>query len=883
MVTILLLLAACRAVGPDRGDDIQQVVTVDPIDPSATEGGGRCADPIDADGDGWDARASGGADCDDADATVNPAEDDPEGGADSDCDGDPVEPVCAATRESCNGVDDDCDGLVDDPYVTAVPSTATVAAAGRLLPRDGVALVVGVQGANTGVDGEVDVYDVEGNEVVRILGTGQSATFGSQLATGRDLTGDGVVDLVIAAPYATVGGEPNSGRVWVIPGPLDATTTLADAVFVFEGGELDGQPGGQLAVAPDLTGDGLPELIIGYYRWSLVYSGAPAGTWHVGDATAAWEWNSGGGAWHWATTPDADGDGLPELAVGMDTYGSGAGVVARYDSTTLVGKLYFDDVSASVTGGGLPGIGARLTRVGDTLWTLAAGRLARIDLVAGTVADAGLVADALADGGDLDADGADDLLLADDDGLFLADGARYAAPLTLQTDRGLQPAIDADGDGVPDVVAFTSETALLLTGTAIHESPCNADGDLLSAAEGDCDDTRTDVLPVQGRETCDGLDNDCDGVVDGPSEIQWASRIVAATGIGDLDGDGSDELVLLDATGDATAVDGETMSSRFTVSGGTVTTLHPVGGAGDTDGNGHVELLLSGADESWLLPLGEPGTAESLARVHFRDGTSWRRHGDLGGAGDVNGDGLDDAWVVLKSPTNRMALSVWTTLEPGIPTVDEADTTLVAPETWDLMNVASGLPGQSADLDGDGLDDLLVGNPRSAYGDGRVMGFLSRPAGERPMDDVAELWLYGDPLEGMGNSVALGGDADGDGIVDAILGGVASARLLHGAACPLFLDAPWQVPAVQAALADVDDDGRAEAWLSDPNGTWNGVRGGVIRLGRPGEPAVDWRAGYAGDSLGALLVSVGDTDHEGGADLLYTTAGVAVRVGSRCP
>jgi len=880
---LLVLLLACRARGTSPLDD--GVPTVLPgTDTTTAAVVERCPDPTDADADGWDATSAGGQDCDDEDPAVNPDATDADGGVDADCDGDPTEPPCPGTAEVCNAVDDDCDGLVDDHYVVSATATNAVSALAQVLEDGAWGLVVGVQGPNASTDGELHVYDLDGRQVVRIVGAGQSPTFGAQIATGRDLTGDGVVDLVVSAPYATVDGEANSGRVWVFAGPLAPETLLTDAVAVFEGGELDGQPGAQLALAPDLTGDGQAELLIGYYRQVLLYSGTPPASARVADVTARVEINTGGGVWHFATTPDADGDGLDELALGMDSYAGGLGLVARYDSSGLAGHLYLDDAGATLTGGALVGIGTKLTRVEDTLYTLAEGTVATLDFPTNAVTARDWTADAIADGGDLDGDGRSDLLLADAEGLRLTDGRAWAEVLGLQTDRGLQPGLDVDGDGVPEVALVNGTLAAALDGSVLGTAPCNADGDALSAAEGDCDDTRTDVLPVRGRETCDGLDNDCDGVVDGPAEVEWPAFVEAASGLGDLDGDGTDELVVAGADGDLTALDGEALTSRFTVTGAWMSAVRPVAGAGDTDGDGFVELLVAGEDESWLLPLGESGRAVDLARVHFRDGTSWARQGDLGRIGDVDGDGGDDAWLAVRSPTGRLGVAVYTGLEPGVPTLDDAAAVLITPESWDLLVVASPTPGDSADLDGDGRDDLVVGNPRSAYGGGRVMGFLTVPQGERLMDDRAEVWLYGDPLEGMGNALAYGGDADGDGRADLLIGGVGASRLLHGrAGCPVFTDPAWPVPGAQVALADVDGDGLAEAWLGDASGVWNDVRGGVIRVARPGGEAEDWRAGASGEAVGTLLVGLGDTDGEGGEDLLYTTATSAFRVGARCP
>ena len=61
------------------------------------------------------------------------------------------------------------------------------------------------------------------------------------------------------------------------------------------------------------------------------------------------------------------------------------------------------------------------------------------------------------------------------------------------------------------------------------------DGDGVSEADGDCDDSRDTVAPTLD-ERCDGVDNDCDGVVD------EADAMDASFWYRDADGDGAGEL-----------------------------------------------------------------------------------------------------------------------------------------------------------------------------------------------------------------------------------------------------------------------------------------------------------------------------------------------------
>ncbi|MEC7948424.1 MAG: putative metal-binding motif-containing protein, partial [Myxococcota bacterium] len=60
--------------------------------------------------------------------------------------------------------------------------------------------------------------------------------------------------------------------------------------------------------------------------------------------------------------------------------------------------------------------------------------------------------------------------------------------------------------------------------------PVDADGDGVASSD-DCDDADGAVYPG-APEICDGIDNDCDGVVDGPGSVDAGSWYV------DADGDG---------------------------------------------------------------------------------------------------------------------------------------------------------------------------------------------------------------------------------------------------------------------------------------------------------------------------------------------------------
>ncbi len=135
--------------------------------------------------------------------------------------------------------------------------------------------------------------------------------------------------------------------------------------------------------------------------------------------------------------------------------------------------------------------------------------------------------------GELDGDEHDDLLV-----LHPAAGAVSLVRgldgevITVELGRTLSAAAltDLDGDGCDDLLVADNDLGqaflLRVEGCGTH---IDHDGDGYSVDDGDCDDSAPEASPA-GFEVCDGLDNDCDGRVDEPTVALDHSLHIPDTG-----------------------------------------------------------------------------------------------------------------------------------------------------------------------------------------------------------------------------------------------------------------------------------------------------------------------------------------------------------------
>lgn len=247
------------------------------------------------------------------------------------------------------------------------------------------------------------------------------------------------------------------------------------------------------------------------------------------------------------TPRDTDGDGVPDI---LDPDDDGDGIPTAVE-IALVGAgpedLDGDGLpfwrDADSDGDGIPD-GVENAQSSSDIDGDGHPNFNDVDSDGDGLCDTPLVNDPSCVGGeDLNYDGVVDPLetspwLADTDGDGVCDGSGCGGPVDncpLIPNPGQE---DSDEDGVGDACQCDGESCPAgvvrcyvdfdgdgVTGTAISLSGTSCDGlggDILvtSTSDGDCDDTNPAVYPG-ASERCDGVDNSCNGLVDGADPVLW--------------------------------------------------------------------------------------------------------------------------------------------------------------------------------------------------------------------------------------------------------------------------------------------------------------------------------------------------------------------------
>ncbi len=739
---------------------------------------------------------------------------------------------------------------------------------------------------------------------------GMNDRFGKAIARVGDVDGDGVTEIAVGQGADGVLGFLNPSVVHILfmrrDGTVRSSTVIDGTEPAFLTLGFSQTPGvddgfSRPAELGDYDGDGTPDLMIG------APTDTSRGASYIvlldtgGGVNAAYKYSTD------CTGPTCSGPGIPLLS--NDAFGASLASIGDLDGngfSDFVGSLAPRDGFMLVSTG--PGGTVIATEVFDTPGS----------------GDRGLGLAAL---GDLDGDGVSELAWTDP--AFDANGANAGAAYTASLigsvevcgDGVLDPSEECDdgglfegdacsascrdqtsalllGQGAGDgLIEVTVDAVLIAITPGLGAGPSAIASALASAINND------PTLQNQGvAATTFGDRLYTDGVILAPESSDSGAEIVFALG------DVVDEVRIADNAGGLGAVleAGEAFASS-------------VAWIGDVDGDGVDDLAVgspldddAGVDRGLvrILFMNADGTVASETSIAegiggFATGVDIRRFGaGVAGMGDLDGNGVPD--IAVGAPATADGFNeegaVWLVyLAADGSVLDHLEisargggeggfTGLLSPGVE--FGAAVGSPG---DIDGDGVPELVVGAPSSS-----TTGFLSggawllflEPSGMvRTSVDIGGFALPqvipGDTA--FGSSVVGVGDLNGDGVNDVAIGGpgrqFASAS---GTVWILFLDSSGNVSAEQrigagqggfngvvsneggfgsglGRLGDIDGDGQLELAVGAERDSEAGAEAGAVYLISLSADGQATETRKITEANGGFVGSLADFDHFGRA------------------
>ena len=545
------------------------------------------SDLTDVDGDGY---ANGAADCDDGNPDIHAGADDlPKDGVDSDCDGaDNIDGDSDGYDDASLG-GDDCDD-VDPAVFPGAPDSW----------NDGI---------DSNCDGSDNTVAALADAPASILGADSAQDLVGQDVALCDIDGDTLLDLVVSAPFS----DSYSGQIGIFYGDgattwgpdmrLSDADTLITSNALFLGFEVG---------CTDLDGDGNDDLVTG--RGEIDYL-----DYYVADfELVIWY---GDGAKFAATADESTADARFEMTLGVTP-----DIPSVYGRSFTADDLDGDGAAEIVV---INDADADLAEADDTFYVLGGGRYSGTyqlaDEAIARIRGEGLSAATRLP--DLDGDGVSELFLGEN-GYTGPDTSSDTSPDT-SSDTSSDPVylgrasllegdVQTEGDVGELAYGFWTGSGAVELGFAGAAGDFDGDGlqdvaistiaDDAGAEDGGAEDAGAIYLfaPAEGVVPAAGSSDDATTVVRGTSVTGYLGYTLQ--NVGDIDGDGADDLLTAEIYGDstygriwllsgATSVDGAATPDAAALYAWTGEQANALTGnalaAGDLDADGVTDFVVS--------------------------------------------------------------------------------------------------------------------------------------------------------------------------------------------------------------------------------------------------------------------------------------------------